>query len=303
MTDLTINLFGRFAIRIGEESPTAFKSSKANEVFCYLCLNHSRPSCRETLAAALWPDSSADQHRKYLRQALWQIHQLLPQDCLPGEPNLLLTDMNWLQLNPVAVACTDVAALERACAATVDTRAEELSDEQFSFLSGSASLYTGALLEDFDSDWCVIDRERLQNQFVTMVEKLMAACEQREAYELGILFGQRILMIDRARERTHRRLMRLYNKLGDRTAALRQFRSCARYLRDDLAIEPGHRTMRLYEKICGDKPLLRFSPKHSSETHDVAAQLKELSALLRQTAAELSGGADTVRQIIDDARD
>ena len=38
-----------------------------------------------------------------------------------------------------------------------------------------------------------------------------------------LAYGARILHCDRARERTHRRLMRLHFLAGDRTAALRQY--------------------------------------------------------------------------------
>jgi DNA-binding SARP family transcriptional activator len=298
VTTISIRLFGRFEVAFGRDAGTSFKSTKATEVFSYLSLNSARPSCRETLAATLWPDSTATQHRKYLRQALWQIHQLLPQDCLPNEPNLLLSDPNWLQLNPAAVALTDVAKLECACAATIDKDAESLDDSQFALLAKSASLYRGMLLEEVESDWCRIDRERLQNLYVSMIEKLMAACELREAFELGISLGQRVLAIDRARERTHRRLMRLYNRLGDRTAALRQFQSCTQFLHDDLAVEPSQRTLLLYTKICDDQPLRRFSPKASFSSQDSARHLNNLSVILRQTAAELTSGADTVNKIL-----
>lgn len=43
--------------------------------------------------------------------------------------------------------------------------------------------------------------------------------------------------------------MRLYAAAGQRSAALRQFRECARVLEQELGIAPGDETTHLYEAI------------------------------------------------------
>jgi hypothetical protein len=63
--------------------------------------------------------------------------------------------------------------------------------------------------------------------YLVMLDKLMWYCELQKEYETGILCGMRIMCYDRARERTHRRLMRLHCLNSDRTGALRQFEQCA----------------------------------------------------------------------------
>ena len=63
-----------------------------------------------------------------------------------------------------------------------------------------------------------------------------------------------MLREDRARERTHRRLMRLYYLAGDRTGALRQYERCAAALRQELDVEPSRRTSELERRIRRDDP-------------------------------------------------
>ncbi|NIN69138.1 MAG: hypothetical protein GTO63_31510, partial [Anaerolineae bacterium] len=82
---------------------------------------------------------------------------------------------------------------------------------------------------------CLYERERLQNMYLAILDKLVSYSEVQGAYEAGLGYGSRILSYDGARERTHRRLMRLYYLAGDRTAALRQYDSCVEALRRELA--------------------------------------------------------------------
>jgi hypothetical protein len=58
---------------------------------------------------------------------------------------------------------------------------------------------------------------------------------------------------DRARERTHRRIMRLYYLLGDRSEALRQYERCAAALDEELGISPSKSTQSLYKQIQADQ--------------------------------------------------
>ncbi|MCA9932357.1 MAG: bacterial transcriptional activator domain-containing protein, partial [Anaerolineales bacterium] len=76
--------------------------------------------------------------------------------------------------------------------------------------------------------------------------------ESQQAYDQAIVCGQQILCYDRARERTHRRLMRSYYLSGDRTGALRQYERCCTVLEDELQVQPDHRTQFLFEQIQND---------------------------------------------------
>jgi len=58
---------------------------------------------------------------------------------------------------------------------------------------------------------------------------------------------------DRARERTHRRMMRLYYLTGDRAEALRQYERCAVALEEELGISPSKNTIAIYNQIQADQ--------------------------------------------------
>jgi DNA-binding SARP family transcriptional activator len=119
----------------------------------------------------------------------------------------------------------------------------------------------------------------------------MAACEFRRLYEAGILYGTRILEVDRAREATHQCLMRLHYFSGDRTGALRQFARCRDALRDDLAVDPSRATIALHEAIRHDRPdgLQAGLPRAGQSRETESVTLAETMAQLRQLRELLEG--------------
>lgn len=74
----------------------------------------------------------------------------------------------------------------------------------------------------------------------------MAHCQAHGEYEMGLFHGAQILAYDRARERTHRRLMYLHYLAGDRAAALRQYERCVAALEEELCVSPDQGTCNLY---------------------------------------------------------
>jgi DNA-binding SARP family transcriptional activator len=102
------------------------------------------------------------------------------------------------------------------------------------------------------ADWCLFERERLQNRYFILLVRLMECCELHQAYEAGLDYGQRVLRINPAHERTHQQMMRLYSLAGFRSMALRQYQNCGQALRDELGVKPSRQTQALFEQIRDD---------------------------------------------------
>jgi DNA-binding SARP family transcriptional activator len=201
------------------------------------------------LAALLWGDTPTEKSRKYLRQSLWHLQTALRSREAAAADQILLVEDNWVQLNTRSEIWLDVAVLEDTFAALKDKPGWELSTAEKDQMQVAVQVYGGDLLEGSYQDWCLFERERLQNIFLALLYKLMSHCEAHHEYEAGQVFGTRILNYDRASERTHRRLMQLHYMAGDRTAALRQYDRCVSALYEDLGVKPDKRTVELYEKI------------------------------------------------------
>ena len=170
----------------------------------------------------------------------------------------------------------------------------------------AADIYQGDLLEGWYQDWCLFERERLQNMHLTMLEKLLNSCEARGEYELGLNYGVRVLRYDHARERTHRRMMRLYYLAGERTAALRQYERCVEALRKDLGVEPTSNTKALYRQIREDRLqpvqgvpcVILKAASNDADGDDVAAMLADTLKRLKSYQLVLSALQQRIQQDI-----
>jgi DNA-binding SARP family transcriptional activator len=249
MFKFRIHLLGRFSVEYDEEALEGLGTFKVQELLSYLLIHRNRPRPREALAALLWGDIATDKSKKYLRQALWHLQTALKSRNAGGGNHILLVEDHWVQLNTTSEIWLDVAVLEEAFAALKDKSGWGLDANEKDELQVAVQVYEGELLEGSYQDWCLFERERLQNMYLALLYKLMNYCEAHHEYEAGQLYGSRILNYDRANERTHRRLMQLQYMAGDRTAALRQYDRCVIALDEDLGVKPDKRTVALYEKI------------------------------------------------------
>lgn len=260
MSTLEVRLFGKISMRSPAGSVPELEGGKAQELLSYLLLHRNRPHSREVLAELLWGESSPAHAKKYLRQALWQLHTTL--DSLLGMvgERIMLVESEWVRVNAAVDLWLDVEVFEQSCSLIQGLSGRQIDPRHIPALRAAVDLYRGDLLEDSYQDWCLYEREHLQNLYLTLLDKLMLFSEAHGAYEEGIEFGTRILRHDRTRERTHRGMMRLQYLDGDRTAALHQYQRCAAALNEELGVEPARSTHELYEQIRADEVPVEIPP-------------------------------------------
>jgi len=235
---------------------TTMRAVRGLDFRCYLLLHRDRGYTRETLAGLLWPEAAESLAKKYLRQAIWQLHATLASRSrpAPAEPEaLLVMRPGWVRVNPKAAWWLDVAAFEQAYDISRDTPGAELTDPQAQALETAVALYRGDLIEAWYQDWCSYERDRLQLTYLAMLEQLMGHCEARRHYAKGVAYGQCILRFDPARECTYRKLMRLFYRAGDRTTALRQYDRCAAAMAKHFGLQPSRETVALYHQVRTDR--------------------------------------------------
>lgn len=251
VSGLRVTLFGEVAIE-RDGRPVACPPTKPTELFCYLLVHRDRAHSRERLSDLLWPGEADVTSRRYLRQALWRLNTALAAPAGAG-PAAVTTGPGWLRANLAAVEWLDVGRFDRTRAATRDTDGSALSDAQAAALEDAVGLHCADLMATWYEDWCQTERNRTHQAHLTMREQLMAHYEARRQFPHGIHHGSAVLRQDPARESTHRRLMRLHYRAGDRTAAIRQFQACARALNAELGIAPSAATTSLYQQIRADR--------------------------------------------------
>jgi DNA-binding SARP family transcriptional activator len=253
MSQLEICLLGRFTVRCEQREVVCFQAQKVQELFSYLVLHHDNAHHRDQLADLLWGENEVADSKKYLRKALWKLNSELKGLSCSLQENLQI-EPQWIYLTMGSGCWADVLEFEKTYNALRSIPSAKLNPDQFQELKKAKELYRGDLLNGWYWDWCILDRERFREMLLIMINKLMGYCEAYGDYEAGLSYGNEILSYDRAHERTHRRMMRLYDLSGNRSAALRQYERCQEALREELAVEPSNRTRLLYQRIARGEP-------------------------------------------------
>ena len=216
MPDLSFHLFGKFSALCDSQPLKGLDASKDQQLLSFLLIRRNQHHSREAVAGMFWGDQSTERSKKYLRQSLWHLQAAF------GQSNYLLIEHDWLRINPSERPWSDVEEFEKAFNAAQGVSATQLNEAQARQLKDAVALYRDDLLTGWYQDWVLFERERLQNEYLLLLDKLIAYSELHHEYEQSQTYAGHILRYDPARERTHRQLMRLYYLSGDRTAALRQ---------------------------------------------------------------------------------
>jgi DNA-binding SARP family transcriptional activator len=302
---LRVQLFGNLRIRVHERRLECFQSNRAKELFCYLLLHRDHPHARETLAGRFWADCDKNQSRKYLRQALWQLHHSIRDAGRGAEARCLNVEGEFVSWDAKADIWVDVFQFEETFASAQLTAGDKLSRERADDLRHAVALYEGDLMEGWYQDWCLFHRERLQSNYLVLLDKLMDYSELHREYDAGLAYGERLLNRDKVRERSYVRMMRLQYLAGDRAGAIRQFQRCVAALQEELGIKPSRRTCEVYERIRADQ--LDLVPSRPAAPEAAASEGRVSPALmpdLRELKSQLLMLQDHVQfqiQRIDEA--
>jgi DNA-binding SARP family transcriptional activator len=272
MTELKIYLFGRLQIQNGECVLEDFSGQKVQELFCYLLLNRRHVHTREKLADLLWGEYAAERAQKCLRQTLWEM--------LTHSSDILLVSNNVIGIHSQTRLWLDVEVFEAAYKQSESISGQCLNKHDADLLREIVEMYRGDLLEGMYQSWCLNERDRLQRIYFAALMKLMECCESNGQYTTGIAYGERILQIDPAHERTHQLLMLMHYLSGDRTTALRQYERCSTALQNDLGVKPAHVTINLRDKISADE-LLQIQPALTQDTQPEMVSVLSHLALLQ----------------------
>lgn len=245
MSRLSFRLLGPVEFALDDVPVQNQLSAKEKALLVYLLLQPRRPFRRDVLAGLLWPEHDQSASRGNLRHALYNLRCALemPEAAAP----LFLSAGETLQCNSRSDYWLDV------------DRFTELAGPQeasFDHLEDALRLYRGDLADDLwvdDSpefeDWLSLQRERLRRLALSacsrLTDSLAAAGDLAGACESA----RRQLEKEPWQEETHRQLMRLLARCGQRAAALAQYETCRRLLRQELDVTPESETTALHIQI------------------------------------------------------
>ncbi len=234
MADISLALLGSPVVERDTIAIT-FDTKKAVALLALLAVA-GREQSRERLAAQLWPDSDPVHARGSLRRTLSVTAAAV------GEGLLINRTSVALQPRRVRVDVADFAALiGRPDAASLERGVRLYRDD---FLAG----FSLRDCPDFE-DWQSATADRLRQDLAGALERLVAACVAAGDLPRALDHARRWLSLDPLHEPAHQALIRLQAWTGQRSAALRQYRTLVGVLSRELAVSPLPETTRLYDDV------------------------------------------------------
>lgn len=256
MSHLAITLFGGLRAKLDGKPLTTFGTDKNRALLAYLALKSERPHRREALANLLWPEYPQSDARNSLRQALYQLRQILVPEA-ELEPYLLVTP-DQLQFNPASDHWIDVAEFKSRLSACLShhSSGRSLHEDSLESLQRAIELYQGELLAGFTlprceqfTDWQVISQEVCHRQALAALTLLADYFEANLAYDQLIACTQRKIELEPWRESAYRRQMWALAMSGQRERALQVYAVLEEVLQREMAIQPTEGIKRLYDQI------------------------------------------------------
>lgn len=233
---LQIYLLGQFKLKTDDQR-IDLPVRSAQSLLAFLVINAGIKHRRERLASLLWPETSEENARSYLRQALWRIRKALESGVLSPE--------DYLQINDVEVLFdehSDYWLDVQVLLGSIDN----LSVEQIINIVG---LYRGELLPGFYEDWVMMERDRLQAAYHQKMNLLLEKLIQGERWNEAVQWAEQWIRLDNAPEPAFRMLMYAHAGLGDSSMASAAYQRCVESLKRDLNLEPSNETRQLFEQI------------------------------------------------------
>jgi DNA-binding SARP family transcriptional activator len=206
-------LLGQFDISVGGGSVSV--PVRCQQVLALLALR-DRPVERRPLCAALWPDEPPERCRSNLRTTIWRLRQLDEQLVLVGGTHVRLGPLVDVDVRRAMTQARD-AIEARRLPPDLDLR-----------------LLSADLLEDWDDEWVLMERERFRQLRMHALEAISTQLSQQGAYSLAVEAGLGAISAEPFRESAHRALIEAFIGEGNLVEAMRQYQRFS-----DLAAELG----------------------------------------------------------------
>jgi ABC-type oligopeptide transport system substrate-binding subunit/DNA-binding SARP family transcriptional activator len=273
MAHLSLSLLGSFQATLDAEPITAFESNKVRALLIYLAAEADRPHQRDYLAGMLWPDQPDRGALSNLRYALSNLRHAIGDRVV--DPPFLLITRQTLQFNTASDHALDVADFGEL------SSARQPVADRIGRLERGASLYRDEFLTGFavsDSvgfdDWVLLKRQQLNRRIMSVLHELVGHYLTLGAYDRAEAHAWRLLELEPYNEEAHRLLMRTLALSGRRSAALSQFETCRRVLKEELGVEPADETRHLYAEIQSGALTAAARPAVGSEPSPIPSFLQ-----------------------------
>lgn len=292
---LTIKLFDGLIIEKDGQPVEKTVSRKVTVLLAYLAYE-ARPQNRETLATLFWDDRTQKQALSNLRTVLTSLRKQV------GE--YVTITRQTVAINEDTEVWVDTTVFQQQIneALTNWPSADAIAQTEAALMLYTGRFMQGILVRDSREleDWMQMSGDQLSHLATSARQKLVDYYQTQGNYIAGIQHTALLLQADSLEENTHRQMMQLLARSGQRRGAIEQYEACRRMLDEEFGVEPDDETEALYRRLqLADRAPANNIPTPLTTFVGRTKERLQISALLREGISDSErGGSNRLLTLI-----
>ena len=238
---LKIRAFGRAEVVVNGRAVNIsdWRTQSVRDLFFYF-LYTQEPFTKEQIANVLWPDiHEAQAIKKRFKNEIYWLRRAVGR-------NVILFEGEYYRFNRDIDYEYDVEAFESFL-----KHAQQARDviERIGFYRNAVELFDGAYLTELDSDWALLERERLGRIYRSALDELAHLYLDTNQIEDCLTICNVALSQDRFNELIYQVKMRAFAARGDRNSVIECFQGYRTLLANELGLEPSEEVKLTYKEL------------------------------------------------------
>ncbi len=221
--------FGGLKIITGsqEKKPIFWRTAKAAELFAFLVHYKGKLVHKNKIIEALWPDIDPKKASMLLHTSIYSIRKMLKSLSIDG----CVIYRNSSYLFDPEKFYFDTDAVEEILALT------DLNEENIHIAEKIFDLYNGDYFEGEDYVWAEVERERYIEGYIRILYMVSEYYESKQLYAKAEKYLKLIIQENALLDEIHKRLMKLYMKMGDYNSLKEHYNKVQKIYREELGID------------------------------------------------------------------
>jgi LuxR family transcriptional regulator, maltose regulon positive regulatory protein len=249
---LRIRALGEFELRVGDglRPREQWRSARALRLFHLLLVHRFQWVPKEMVLETLWPEGDPEKSETSLRQSILLLRKVL-------EPDLRETRLsryvrfrgNAYRLDPGKGYSYDVETFEELIRAATRLRGENKARQSEGKLREAIEVYRGGFIKESPyEEFLAAERERLNDQFLRALERLLESSAALGRWQESIPLARHGLGQDPFRESFHSHLVQAQLAMGNRHEALAAYHHYEQVMKSEMGLSPSPSMRRLAER-------------------------------------------------------
>ena len=237
---LTIRSLGRTQVKQNDRliPGSEWRQFSARDIL-FLLLAYPEGLNKEQIGLICWPDSSPGELKLRFKNAIYRLRHAVGANVICFENNIYRFNHDLNYAYDVELFQNEIVLADQS----------DEADKKIAHYKSALRLYKGVYLPEIEGSWVLAERQRLEDAFFKALLKIATIHLDNNQFDLALKHCQHSLDIFPEYEEAHYLAMQIYEKMGNKAAAIRQYETCRRTLLEDYGASPSDQTRALYEKL------------------------------------------------------